>query len=496
MKVLDCLPIMADVMEGAAPLLRVAGLSHAFGGQKVLKDVAVELRPGEVVLLRGANGSGKTTLLNILTGNLVPDRGAIELNTGKNTVRFEFPLGFGVRGFSPEGLARLGLGRTWQDVRLFDTQSLANNIAVATPRQLGENPLWAVLRRGGVMRQERRVQEVARLRLADLGLGDRAGSSADRVSLGQSKRVAIARAVQAGVRVLCLDEPLAGLDAGGIEEVMGLLRELVVRERLTLVIVEHVFNIPRVLDLATTVWTLADGEISIESAQSVRSLLGVGKSGGIDGWLRDLEGEMVVQDLSGGAMLKVIRVPGVEIGEVILAVEDLVVCRGKRLVVDGLSFELRRGELGLLLAPNGWGKTTLLEALMGLIPVDRGKIWLNGQLVSNLPTWKRSISGMSMLQSRDNIFSSLTVREMLRIAKIQETKSELQHLMGRKMSDLSGGERQQLLLACSLGKSDKSIRLLDEPFSALDVSTIRRWQQCLLEDLSKLSLMIAVPLGN
>jgi ABC-type branched-subunit amino acid transport system ATPase component len=125
MKVLDCLPIMADVMEGAAPLLRVAGLSHAFGGQQVLKDVAVELRPGEVVLLRGANGSGKTTLLNILTGNLVPDRGAIELNTGKNTVRFEFPLGFGVRGFSPEGLARLGLGRTWQDVRLFDTQSLA-----------------------------------------------------------------------------------------------------------------------------------------------------------------------------------------------------------------------------------------------------------------------------------------------------------------------------------------------------------------------------------
>jgi ABC-type uncharacterized transport system ATPase subunit len=74
MKVLDCLPTMADVMDGAAPLLRVAGLSHAFGGQKVLKDVAVELRPGEVVLLRGANGSGKTTLLNILTGNLVPDQ--------------------------------------------------------------------------------------------------------------------------------------------------------------------------------------------------------------------------------------------------------------------------------------------------------------------------------------------------------------------------------------------------------------------------------------
>jgi ABC-type sugar transport system ATPase subunit len=80
MKVLDFLPTMADVMEGAAPLLRVAGLSRAFGGQWVLKDVAVELRPGEVVLLRGENGSGKTTLLNILTGNLVPDQGSIWLS--------------------------------------------------------------------------------------------------------------------------------------------------------------------------------------------------------------------------------------------------------------------------------------------------------------------------------------------------------------------------------------------------------------------------------
>jgi ABC-type branched-subunit amino acid transport system ATPase component len=77
MNVLDRLSTMPDTTKSTLPLLRVEGLSHAFGGQQVLQDVTVELRRGEVVLLRGANGSGKTTLLNILTGNVVPDRGSI-----------------------------------------------------------------------------------------------------------------------------------------------------------------------------------------------------------------------------------------------------------------------------------------------------------------------------------------------------------------------------------------------------------------------------------
>ena len=130
MNVLDRLSTMPDPTESTAPLLlRVSGLGCAFGGQQVLDDVSVELRQGEVVLLRGANGSGKTTLLNILTGNLVPDRGSIELHTGKQPIRFEFPRRMWARGFAPDNLARLGVGRTWQDIRLFDTQSLANNIA-------------------------------------------------------------------------------------------------------------------------------------------------------------------------------------------------------------------------------------------------------------------------------------------------------------------------------------------------------------------------------
>ena len=495
-----------NMPESTAPLLRVEGLSHAFGGQQVLKDVSLELHRGEVVLLRGANGSGKTTLLNILTGNLVPDRGSIELHTLREPVRFEFPrrwgAGWGGSKFAPDRLARLGLGRTWQDIRLFDTQSLANNIAVASPHQIGENPLWAVLRRSGVMRQEGKVQQVARLRLADLGLGDRADSSADRVSLGQSKRVAIARAIQAGVKILCLDEPLAGLDAGGIEEVMGMLRDLAVTERVTLVIVEHVFNIPRILDLATTVWTLAAGEISIESAEAVRLQPELGGAVGIEDWLSKLGRAMVTRELAGGAVLKVVRVPGVEVGEVTLAVTDLVVYRGKRLVVGdvgadgqvrGLSFELRRGELAVLLAPNGWGKTTLLEALMGLVLIDRGTIKLGGDDIQNMMIWERVGLGLTFLQSRDNLFPTFTVRETLKLNQVTNISDKIQDLVDKRMTDLSGGERQRLITSYTFDGQPFNTALLDEPFSALDSGGTAVVQASMLDSLSRASLLVAVP---
>jgi ABC-type branched-subunit amino acid transport system ATPase component len=497
MNVLDRLSTMPDTTESTAPLLlRVAGLGCAFGGQQVLKDVSVELRQGEVVLLRGANGSGKTTLLNILTGNLVPDRGSIELHTGKQPVRFEFPRGMWASGFAPDNLARLGVGRTWQDIRLFDTQSLANNIAVATPHQQGENPFWAVLGRASMRRQEQKIQQVARLRLADLGLGDRSNSSADRVSLGQSKRVAIARAIQSGVKVLCLDEPLAGLDGLGIEEVMGMLRELVEREQLTLIIVEHVFNIPRILDLATTVWTLADEEMKVEAAAQLQPEAAM--EGGIDGWLQELGGEMVSQALPGGAMLQVVRVPGVDVGEVVLAVRDLVVYRGKRLVVGamgedgivrGLSFELRRGELGVLQAPNGWGKTTLLEALMGLGTITQGEVRLKGVSIQKWSTWRRVRAGMSLLQSRDNVFRSLTVRETLRIAKVRGIPEELRHLENKRMSDLSGGERQRVILTCFQYEAGE-LQMLDEPFLALDKTGMNSFMEMLEPQINRASLVV------
>ena len=253
--------------QSAGPvLLSAKGLLKAFGGQVVLDGVDLELRQGEVVLLRGENGSGKTTLLNVLTGNLEPDAGTIEFRADDSPRTFSFPRRWWqelnpLDHFTPEFVAREGIGRTWQDIRLFGAQSLRDNIAVADPAQPGENPLVALVAPGRTATRDREIKDLADSALDRLGLAGRELSSADKISLGQSKRVGIARAVAGGARILFLDEPLAGLDGKAIVSVLQLLETLVRREGLTLVIVEHVLNQPHLEGLVTTDWLLEGGQI-------------------------------------------------------------------------------------------------------------------------------------------------------------------------------------------------------------------------------------------
>src|SRR5262245_10033994 len=170
------------VPTSAPVLLRGEGLSKSFGGNVVFRNISFELHRGEVVLLRGENGSGKTTLLNVITGNLEPDCGSLRLYTADQPAVMRFPRRWWQRlnlfdRFTPESFARRGVGRTWQDIRLFLTQNLRDNIAVATPEQIGENPAWVVLRQPEARRQERAVLASAEQILTDLGLGWRALSS-------------------------------------------------------------------------------------------------------------------------------------------------------------------------------------------------------------------------------------------------------------------------------------------------------------------------------
>lgn len=485
-------------------LLRVQDLHKQFGGQTVLNRVSVELGAGEVVLLRGANGSGKTTLLNILTGNLEPDAGAIELRTNGVSEVFRYPRRWWNLNsrLTPEQVGQAGIGRTWQDMRLFSTQSLLDNIACAAPNQLGENPAWALLRRSAVQSQEKRNINNSQAMLWDLGLASRATSSADKVSLGQSKRVAIARAIQAGARILFLDEPLSGLDAAGIAEVMAMLNYLAKEHNVTLVIVEHVLNIPRILDLATTVWTLENGNITVASPEKLRFEASNKSGSSFPNWINILAGEtgkLLHQPLTGGAVLSTISSSENPNYSVALSVEDLVVYRGNRLVIGetdkngevrGLSFKLYKGQINILQAPNGWGKTTLMEAIAGLIPIHRGSIQIDDQSIEALPPWERVKLGLSLLQSRAHTYLNLTVREALNLARVDKIPQHLSNLISQKVSNLSGGERQKLAFYCAIYQG--KYLLLDEPLSALDNNSIARCIQQINELKNNLYL-IAIP---
>ena len=495
--------------QTAPVVMRATGLNKRFGGQVILDEGEFELRRGEIVLLRGPNGSGKTTLLNILTGNLEPDSGHIEIAADEalGTEDFRFPPSFlhglnPVDHFTPERIANEGVSRTWQDIRLFPTHSLRDNVVLAMKNQTGENPISVFLKRSTINDEESKWGQQADGLLSRFGLGGRETSSADMVSLGQSKRVAIARTVQAGARILFLDEPLAALDANGIRDIMGLLAELVREHAVTLVIVEHVFNIPKVLDLATTVWTIRDSKIQIESPDDVRKETFHDEGDALRPWLTELAGSedaITDFDLPGGALLSCVQLDPSRAGEPGLDVDNLVVHRGRRPVigrtsadgtVEGLSFKVPRGAIAVLQAPNGWGKTTFLEALSGIIPTASGEMRIYGTAVQRLPTWSRIAKGLAVMQSRDNAFPNLSVDESLNLAQVDAPPENVRPFMGRRISDLSGGERQKVAAACSLGKAKGTVTILDEPFGMLDIASIPKLQAEIANNTSGATLIL------
>lgn len=257
-------PMTAALLQGAqaeartAPVrLRAQGISIAFGGQQVLRGVDVELHGGQIALLRGPNGSGKTTLLNILSSFLRPDAGQATLAFNGSTVN--------ILRQTPDRLARLGIVRLWQDIRLFPTMTVLENVLAASPHALGIHPFAALFVPGKIRRQEQAFREQAMQWLDLLGMADRAHSSGDKLSVGQSKRVAIARMLQTGAQVLLLDEPLAGLDHESADKLVNDLNRLADTTHKAMLVVEH--NHDAIVPVCDIRLTLEEGRLYREELE-------------------------------------------------------------------------------------------------------------------------------------------------------------------------------------------------------------------------------------
>lgn len=500
--------------DASRTLLSARGLHKTFGGQTILAGVDLDLRQGEVVLLRGENGSGKTTLLNILTGNLEPDSGMIQYSADDTPRAYRFPRRWWQElnpwdHFRPEFVANEGLGRTWQDIRLFGAQSLRDNIAVAIPSQPGENPVLALFAPRHVKRAEDEVRQKADAMLAQLGLAGRESSSADKISLGQSKRVAIARVVAAGARILLLDEPLAGLDQPGIRNVLDLLEAIVRDHSVTLVIVEHVFNLPQLAYLATADWLLKEGKLLVTKTaptpeQSLEPTLV--EQAMHPGWfdlLLSKDSEVTNEPLPRGATLTRIRSsdPQVRDQKPVLEIQDLTIHRGSRVVIgldderelSGFSFSLRRNEIAILHAPNGWGKTTLLEAVAGLCAPSSGEVVLNGRRITKIVPWRISGLGVRLVLSQ-GFLPTLALSEIASLARVDHVPDDFESDSDRAEGSLSGGEKQRYRLQLALSeKPDPVLLLLDEPFAGLDTESSGNIALKLKQLAGKVPVLIAHP---
>ena len=160
---------------------------------------------------------------------------------------------------------------------------------------------------------------------------------------------------------------------------------------------------------------------------------------------------------------------------------------------SSLTFELWPGDIAILEAPNGWGKTTLLEALAGLLPLSSGMIRLAGRDITAAPPWVRRSAGISFLRAELNSFPSLSVRECFSLAGVRESPPDLQSFLNRRVGTLSGGEQQRVALAIAILGSGCKVAVLDEPFSSLDAQGIAGWRECIIAYAHDRATLVAMP---
>ena len=259
----DAAPRTAERVEptaGRTPTVTVRDVTKSFGGIRAVNGLSLELYPGVITALIGPNGAGKTTVFNLLTGALRPDSGSIRLD-GQEVV-----------GRSPNAVARLGMVRSFQDVRLFDSLSVLDNVTLAVQNNAarhrrpvsvdgGENLVDLFLRPGRTNQVERASRDAAWHWLEMVGLPDVAATRAADLSYGQQKLVAIARLLATEAQVLLLDEPLSGVDSLWVDRVLDVVSGL--REHGKAVcIVEHSVHV--VEQLADTVAFMEAGQVTAQ----------------------------------------------------------------------------------------------------------------------------------------------------------------------------------------------------------------------------------------
>nr|WP_285259282.1 high-affinity branched-chain amino acid ABC transporter ATP-binding protein LivG [Halopseudomonas bauzanensis] len=211
----------------AAPLLDVSGLCMRFGGLLAVNEVALQVAEGQIVSLIGPNGAGKTTVFNCLTGFYKPSAGSI---------RFRDEEVSGMPGFK---LARKGMVRTFQHVRLFKQMSVVENLLVAQHHHMNTNMLAGLLKTPGFRRSEKEALDRARQWLERTGLLEFANRTAGTLAYGQQRRLEIARCMVTRPTLLMLDEPAAGLNPRETADLQELIAELRREHGLTILLIEH-----------------------------------------------------------------------------------------------------------------------------------------------------------------------------------------------------------------------------------------------------------------
>ncbi|MCL5735407.1 MAG: ATP-binding cassette domain-containing protein, partial [Actinobacteria bacterium] len=447
-------------------LLSIKDASVTFGGLKAVSDVSFDVKEGTITALIGPNGAGKTTLFNAISRQQHLSGGHISFD------------GMPLTKLSPANAARLGMARTFQNLRIFVNMSVLENVLTGCHRH-ERSGFWSCCL--GLPRQraeECRSRTRAMDALALVGLADQADKPAASLPYGQQRLVEIARALASEPRLLMLDEPAAGMNAS---ERADLVRKIsTIRDAgITVLLVEH--DIALVMGISDPVNVLDYGRlIASGSPESVR------------------QNEAVIQAYLGTGSGKGPEVcAGSEAGraepcpepEVALTVDDIVASYGSIQALHGVSLSVGKGEVVAVLGANGAGKTTLLNTISGLIHPASGKVTYMGEDITGVPAEKINARGICQIPEGRQLFPTLTVEDNLLmgasgkrewqkgygddIAFVYELFPILAERRKQLAKTLSGGEQQMLAIGRGL-MAQPTMLLLDEPSMGLAPRAVER----------------------
>jgi branched-chain amino acid transport system ATP-binding protein len=238
--------------------LSLLNVTVRFGGLTAVNKVSIDVRKGTIHSLIGPNGAGKTTVINTITGVYSPTEGDVVFD------------GSSIAGTPSEQICALGLTRTFQNTELFGDMSVADNVRLGMHRIAPYGLVAAALRLPVALRAERRIDERVAELLEVVGLSDQRATEAQYLPFAKMRRLELARALAAEPTMLLLDEPAAGLRAGEIEDLNGVLRMLKDKLGMTILLVDHVM--PVVMGVSDRITVVNFGQkIAEGTPQDVRN---------------------------------------------------------------------------------------------------------------------------------------------------------------------------------------------------------------------------------
>lgn len=217
--------------SSSGTILEISGLSMDFGGIKALDHFDLSIRKGEIAALIGPNGAGKTTFFNCLTGMYQPTGGDLLLRRQDGKI-------IRLNGLKPNRITRQGLARTFQNIRLFPTMTVLENVMIGRHCRTRATVLGAILRGPAILKEEKEIVRFSYELIEQIGLADKVNEFAGRLPYGDQRRLEIARALATEPAVLLLDEPAAGMNPRETRALDGLICRIR-EEGISILLIEH-----------------------------------------------------------------------------------------------------------------------------------------------------------------------------------------------------------------------------------------------------------------